>query len=145
MKICSTALVIMEMQIKTIMSNHYYYYLERLKLEKLPSHTTCWWQCEETGFFTHCWWEFKLVCECVSAQLCLTLCNPMDWGLQGSSVHGIFQARILEWVAISFSKGSRGIEPRSPALQADSLPSEPLGKTNETVYSYKDLYTNAYL
>ena len=33
-------------------------------------------------------------------------CNPMDWSLQGSSVHGILQARILEWVAISFSRGS---------------------------------------
>ena len=35
-----------------------------------------------------------------------TLCNPMDCSLPGSSVHGIFQARILEWVAISFSRGS---------------------------------------
>ena len=40
------------------------------------------------------------------AQLCLTLCNPMDYRLPGSSVHGISQARILEWVAIAFSKGS---------------------------------------
>ena len=34
-------------------------------------------------------------------QSCLTLCNPMDYSLSGSSVHGIFQARVLEWVAIS--------------------------------------------
>ena len=40
------------------------------------------------------------------AQLCLTLCNPIDCSLPGSSVHGIFQARILEWVAISFSRES---------------------------------------
>ena len=39
-------------------------------------------------------------------QSCLTLCNPMDCSLPGSSVHGIPQARILEWVAISFSRGS---------------------------------------
>ena len=39
-------------------------------------------------------------------QLCLTLCNPMDCNLPGSAVCGIFQARVLEWVAISFSKGS---------------------------------------
>ena len=40
------------------------------------------------------------------AQLCLTLCNPMDCSLSGSSVHGISQARVLEWIAISFSRGS---------------------------------------
>ena len=40
------------------------------------------------------------------AKLCQTLCNPMDCSLPGSSVHGIFQARILEWVAISSSRGS---------------------------------------
>ena len=39
-----------------------------------------------------------------SLQSCLTLCNPMDNSPSGSSVHGILQARILEWVAISFSK-----------------------------------------
>ena len=42
---------------------------------------------------------------CVHAQSCLTLCNPMDCILPGSSVHGIFQA-ILEWVAISYFSGS---------------------------------------
>ena len=40
------------------------------------------------------------------AQLCLTLCDTTDCSLPGSSVHGISQARILEWVAISFSRGS---------------------------------------
>ena len=52
-----------------------------------------------------------------------TLCNPMDCSLPGFSVHGILQARILEWVAISYSRGS--IEPLSlmyPALQVGSLP-----------------------
>ena len=39
-------------------------------------------------------------------QSCLTLCNPMDCSLPGFSVHGILQARTLEWVAISFSRGS---------------------------------------
>ena len=42
----------------------------------------------------------------VCAQLCLTLCNPVDCSPLGSSVHGIFQAKILEWVAISCSRGS---------------------------------------
>ena len=40
------------------------------------------------------------------AQLCPTLCDPTDCSLQGSSVHGILQARVLEWVAISFSRGA---------------------------------------
>ena len=44
--------------------------------------------------------------ECVCAWLCPTLCDPVDCRLPGSSVYGIFQARILEWVAISSSKGS---------------------------------------
>ena len=42
----------------------------------------------------------------VCPQSCWTLCDPMDCSLPGSSIHGIFQARILEWVAISFSRGS---------------------------------------
>ena len=46
-------------------------------------------------------------------QSCLTLCDPVDCSLPGSSVHGILQARILEWVAISFSRGSS--QPRDQA------------------------------
>jgi len=42
----------------------------------------------------------------IVAQSCLTLCDPMDCSLPGSSFHGILQARVLEWVAISFSRGS---------------------------------------
>ena len=42
----------------------------------------------------------------VHIQLCLTLCDPLDYSLSGSSLHGIFQARILEWVIISFSRRS---------------------------------------
>ena len=40
------------------------------------------------------------------AQSCPTLCDPMDYSPPGSSIHGIFQAGVLEWVAISFSRGS---------------------------------------
>ena len=39
-------------------------------------------------------------------QSCLTLCDPMDCSLPGSSINGIFRAKVLEWVAISFSRGS---------------------------------------
>ena len=63
------------------------------------------------------------------AQLCPTPCDP--WcRLPGSSVHGIFQAGTLEWVAISFSRGSSQSRDQIQisALQVDSLPPEPWGK-----------------
>ena len=73
-------------------------------------------------------WKVKVT------QLCWTLCNPMDCSpLGSSSVNGILQARILEWAVIS-SPGDlpdSGIKPRSPALQAYSLPSEPSEKPQE--------------
>ena len=64
------------------------------------------------------------------AQSCPTLCDPMD-----STVHGILQARMLEWVAFP-SPGdlpNSGIELRSPALQADPLPTEQPGKPQTKV------------
>ena len=54
-------------------------------------------------------WEvptYPLEVDTSVAQLCLTLCDPVDSSLPGSSVYGVFPARILEWVAISFSRGS---------------------------------------
>ena len=53
--------------------------------------------CVSTGSSSHC---------CSVAQSCLTLCDTMDCSLPGFSLHGISQARILEWVAISFSRES---------------------------------------
>ena len=68
----------------------------------------------------------------VLTQSCLTLCDPRDCSPEGSSVLEIFQATILEWVAISSSSGSsqprvEPTSPESPALQEDSLPLESLG------------------
>ena len=59
-------------------------------------------------------------------QSCLTFCDPIDCSLPGSSVHGIRQARILEWVAIPFSRGSSQPMDRTgiSALQAGSLLAE---------------------
>ena len=48
----------------------------------------------------------ELYVKVLAAQLCLTLCDPMDYTLPGSFVHGILQATILRWVAIPFSRGS---------------------------------------
>ena len=78
-------------------------------------------------------WEKKRKKESEVVQSCPTLWNHVDSLKPGSSIHEIFQARVLEWVAISFSRGSSrpGIEPSSPALQADALPSEPPGKPRE--------------
>ena len=58
-------------------------------------------------------------------QSCPILCNPMDY-----TVHGILQARILEWVAFPSPEDllNPRIEPRSPTLQVNSLPAEPQGK-----------------
>ena len=63
-------------------------------------------------------------------QSCLTLCNSIDGRLPGSSIHGILQARILEWVAIPFSRDlpDPGIEPGSPALAGRFFTTEPPGK-----------------
>ena len=75
----------------------------------------------------------------LSLQSSLTLCTPIDHSLPGSSIHGILQARILEWVAIaSSSESSRpGIEPgclASPALARGSLSLGPPGTPDPCVY-----------
>ena len=59
----------------------------------------------ERSVLLHCvpWWRPS---EPVRLLSCVRLCNPLDCSLPGSSIHGIFQARVLEWVAISFSRGS---------------------------------------
>ena len=60
-----------------------------------------------------------LILHAKSLQLCQTLCDPMDCSPPGSSVHGILQARILEWVAISFSR--RSSQPRDQTCISMSL------------------------
>ena len=64
-----------------------------------------------------------IFCVFLVPQLCPTLCDPMDGSPPASSVHGLIQARILEWVAKTSSRRSSQprIEPRSPASQPDSL------------------------
>ena len=67
----------------------------------------------------------------LAAQSCLILCDPINCSPPGSFVHGILQARILEWATIPFSRESS--RPRDQTqvsrTSADSLPSEPPGKT----------------
>ena len=81
------------------------------------------------------------MCEHALLQLCPTLCNPMDCSPPASSVHGISQARILEyWSGLLFTflgdLPDPGIEPRSLALQADSSSSEPPEKPREVSIGY---------
>ena len=62
------------------------------------------------------------------SQSCPSLCDPMDYSLPGSSAHGIFQAIVLEWIAISFSRGSSQSRDRTQVSHiVDTLPSEPPG------------------
>ena len=65
---------------------------------------------------------------CLVTQTCPTLCDSMECSPPGSSVHGIFQAIVLEWIDISFSRGSShpGTEPGYLSLQTEALPSEPI-------------------
>ena len=77
-------------------------------------------------------------------QSCPTLCNPIDCSPPGSSVHGILQARILERVTISSSRGSSrpedlpdpGIKPMSPALAGGFFTTEPLGKSTQAFLKF---------
>ena len=103
-----------------------------------------WWCCRPRdwthisciGRWIHYHWAIREALKgCVKkesevSQLCPALCDPVDCSPLGSSVHGILQARILEWVTISFCRGSSQCRDgtQTPALQADDLPSEPPGK-----------------
>ena len=67
-----------------------------------------------------------------------TLCDPLDCSQLGFSVHGISQARMLEWVAISYPGNlpNPGIEPISPALAGGFFTTEPLGQKLAVVLKY---------
>ena len=75
------------------------------------------------------------------SQSCLTLCDPMDYRLPGSFVNGIFQARILEWVVISSSRGTSSTEGLNSHLlsllhlQVDSLPLHHIGSPSTPIHS----------
>ena len=76
------------------------------------------------------------VCTCVCVQSCLILCDSMESSLLGLSIHGILQARILEWVSHSLFQGiflTQGLNPGLLNCRPDSLPFEPWEKPNEVV------------
>ena len=79
--------------------------------------------------------QFSPCVLCLVAQSCTTLCNPMDCSPPGSSIHGGSLGKnngvgCCDLLQVRLPKP--GIEPRSPTLQADSLPSEPPGKPKDT-------------
>ena len=71
-----------------------------MTLSLFPSLRAQAWIALHQGIYSHLWWSEKVT------QSCPTLCDPVDCSLPGSSVHGIFQARILECISISFSRVS---------------------------------------
>ena len=88
--------------------------LGRSSADKLPSLLFVWESLYLPSFLKNSFADIEILvdrvfffcyneCECKVSQSCPTLCNPVDCSLPGSSVNGILQARILEWVAISFS------------------------------------------
>ena len=83
-------------------------------------------------------WSLKTTLKQISFPGLNSLSDPMDCSPPGSSVQGILQARILKWVAIPFSRDLPNpmIEPRFPALQTDSLLTEPPGKPTFLPWSW---------
>ena len=97
-KRCSTLLIIREIQIKVTIKDHLTpvrMAITKKKKKKNPRNNKCWQECGEKGALMYCW------CVCVSNSL-----NPTDCSPPGCFVHGILQVRILDWVAIPFSRGS---------------------------------------
>ena len=100
------------------------------------------------GFPSFLKWDSIPLYVCVRAQSCLTLCDPMDYSPPGSSVHGILQARTLEWIAVSSSSGSS--QPRDqgcilcvPCIASGFFPTEPPGKPI-ALYIYTVLFLSIF-
>ena len=100
----------------TFLSSYINWSLKRPVFPKINTwHQHIWWTGQGRGekLRTSQLWKENdfiswhlLVCACSVAQSCLILCDPMDYSLPGSSVRGILQARTLEWVAMTSSRGS---------------------------------------
>ena len=99
----------------------------------------------KTHTHTHTHTQIYITCmRAKSLQSCLTLCDPMDHSPPGSSVHRILQASILEWLALSSSRGSSSIRDQTHIScllhwQSGFLPADPLGKAHIT---YTDIQTH---
>ena len=96
--------------------------------------------------FRPTWWALlNKSSACSAAHSCSTLCDPMDYSLPDSSVHGTLQTRMLEWVAISYSKESSWPRDQNPCLlhcQEDSLPLGHLGNATKIVIFLRNWICN---
>ena len=127
LKWSSTSLIIKKMQIKIITRNHLTIIRITTVKSKPPNKQEIKSVGKDVEKFKHLftvggnvkWYRCSrkqysvCVCVCVCAQSCPTLCNTLDCSPPGSSVHGFLQARILEWVAISPSRGSSQLRDRT--------------------------------
>ena len=103
--------------------------------------------CRAVSIFTH---THTRVCVCSVIQSCPTLCDPLDCSPPGSSVLGISQARILEWLAISFSRGSSQLRDQIRVfcifcIAGDTLPLSHRGSpiyTHTHTHTHTQLYTD---
>ena len=99
-----------------------------------------------TAFHFYFWIHCAVLCCAKSLQSCLTLCDPMAYSLPGSSVHGILQAIVLEWVVMHSFRGSS--QPRDPThifYVSGSLLLVPPGKPLYTLQPPKFLVTSPYI
>ena len=96
---------------------------------------------KNTGVGCHCLLQhMKVKSENEVIQSCLTLCDPMDCSLSGSSVHGIFQARVLEWVATAFSSNAAAAKSlQSCPILCDPTDSSPPGSAVPGIFQARVL------
>ena len=113
-----------------------------------PTRLPCPWDSpgKNTGVGCH----FLLQCmqvksESEVAQSCLTLSDPMDCSLPGSSIHGIFQARVLEWGAIAFSMTKPSASQWDPKWGGVLPPLANCNKLSFQLQSFSDLLTSPYM
>ena len=87
----------------------------------------------------------KVKSESEVAQLCLTLCDPIDCSPPGSSIHGIFQARVLEWVAVSSSRGNNNTPGSNKRVELDLCPLLQAGRSSIFIYKVEDIVSRIFL
>ena len=105
-----------------------------------PTRPRCPWDSPDKNTGVGCHFllqRMKVKNESEVTQSCLTLSDPMDYSLPGSSIHGIFQARVLEWGAIAFYP--------LPDAQVNETPPRSLGVWFRVPYSHRGTFVHAWM